>query len=64
MFENLTVNMTSSSQSEPVEVTDEEPWARQLDLQGEKRFELREPPTEDKVCRSTWVVKIIPNPFL
>ena len=46
MFENLTVNMTSSSQLEPAEATDEEPWAQQLDLQWEKRFELRDPPTE------------------
>ena len=51
MFENLTVNMTSSSQLEPAEATDEEPWAQQLDLQWEKRFELREPPTEDKVIQ-------------
>ena len=49
--ENLTVNMTSSSQLEPVEATDEEPWVQQLDLQWEKRFELREPPTEDKVMQ-------------
>ena len=28
MFENLTVNMTSSSQLEPAEATDEEPWAQ------------------------------------
>ena len=64
MFENLTVNMTSSSQLEPAEATDEEPWAQQLELQCEKRFELREPPTEDKVMRSTWVVKITLNPSL
>jgi len=32
MFENLTINMTSSSQLEHVEATDEEPWAQQLDL--------------------------------
>ena len=51
MFENLTANMTSSSQLEPAEATDEEPWAQQLDLQWEKRFELREPPTEDKVMQ-------------
>ena len=51
MFENLTVNMTSSSQLEPAEANDEEPWAQQLDLQWEKRFELREPPTEDKVMQ-------------
>ena len=52
MFENLTVNMTSSNQLEPAEVTDGEPWAQQLDLQWEKRFELREPPTED--ARTTY----------
>ena len=51
MFENLTVNMTSSGQLEPAEATDEEPWAQQLDLQWEKRFEQREPPTEDKVIQ-------------
>jgi len=33
MVENLTVNMTSSSQLELTETTDEEPWAQQLDLQ-------------------------------
>ena len=43
--------MTSSSQLEPAEATDEEPWAQQLDLQWEKRFELRDPPTEDKVMQ-------------
>ena len=48
MFENLTVNMASSSQLKPVKATDEEPWALQLDLQWEKRFEQREPTTEDK----------------
>jgi len=32
MFENLTINMTSSSQLKPAEATDEEPWAQQLDL--------------------------------
>jgi len=36
MFENLTVNMTSSSQLEPAEATDVEPWAQQLDFQWEK----------------------------
>ena len=39
MFENLTVNMTSSSQLEPAKATDVEPWAQQLDFQWEKRFE-------------------------
>ena len=28
MFENLTVNMTSSSQVEPAKATDIEPWAQ------------------------------------
>ena len=36
VFKELTVNMTSSSQLEPMETTDEEPWAQQLDLQWEK----------------------------
>ena len=51
MFKNLTVNMTSSSQLEPAEATDVEPWTQQLDFQWEKRFEQREPPTEDKVIQ-------------
>ena len=51
MFKDLTVNITSSSQLEPAEATDEEPWAQQLNIQWEKRFELREPPTEDKVMQ-------------
>jgi len=51
MFKGLTVNMTSSRQLDPVEAVDEEPWAQQLNLQWEKRFELREPPTEDQVMQ-------------
>ena len=51
VFKELTVNMNSSSQLEPAEVIDEEPWAQQLDLQWKKRFEQREPPTEDKVIQ-------------
>ena len=51
LFKELTVNMTSGSQLEPTEATDEEPWAQQLDFQWEKRFEQREPPTEDKVTQ-------------
>ena len=43
--------MTSSSQLEPAEVTDVEPWAQQLDFQWEKRFEQRELPIEDKVIQ-------------
>jgi len=42
MFENLTVNMTSSSQLELAEATDVEPWAQQLDFQWKKRFEQRD----------------------
>ena len=33
MFKNLTVNMTSSSQLEPAEAIDVEPWTQQLDFQ-------------------------------
>jgi len=51
MFKNLTVNMTLSSQLEPVERTDVEPWAQQLDFQWEKRFEQRELLTEDMVIQ-------------
>ena len=36
---------------EPAEAIDKKPWAQQLDLQWEKRFEQREPPTEDKVIQ-------------
>jgi len=32
VFKELTINMTSSSQLEPAEVIDEEPWTQQLDL--------------------------------
>jgi len=64
MFDNLTINMTSSSQLEPAEVTGEEPWAQQLDLQWEKRFELYEPPLKTRWCKSTLVVKITLNSSL
>ena len=63
MFENLTANMTSSSQLEPAEATDEEPWAQQLDLQWEKRFELRKPPTEDKVMQVNLGNQNYPKPI-
>jgi len=33
MFENLSINMTSSSQLEPAKAIDVEPWAQQLDFQ-------------------------------
>jgi len=32
MFESLSLNMTSSSQLEPVKATDVEPWAQQLNF--------------------------------
>ena len=51
MFENLTINMTTTSQLEPTKVTNEEPWAQQFDFQWEKRFKQREPPTEDKMIQ-------------
>jgi len=67
LFKNLSVNMILISQLEPgeaIEIFDTEPWAQQQDFQWEKRFEHREPPTEDKVFRLTWVVKITLNPYL
>jgi len=63
MFENLTVNMTSSNQLEPTEATDEEPWAQQLDLQWEKWFEQRELPTEDKVIQVNLGSRDHPKPI-
>ena len=36
---------------EAIEMFDTEPWAQQLDLQWEKRFEQREPPTKDRVIQ-------------
>jgi len=36
---------------EAIETFDAEPWAQQLDFQWEKRFEQREPPTEDRVIQ-------------
>ena len=46
--------MISTSQVEPEEDIgpfDTDLWAQQLDLQWEKRFEQRDPPTEDKVIQ-------------
>ena len=63
MFENLTVNMTSSSQLEPAEATDVEPWAQQLDFQWEKWFEQREPPTEDMVIQVNFSIQDHPKPI-
>ena len=46
--------MISTSQVEPEEIIgpfDTDPRAQQLDLQWEKRFEQRYPPTEDRVIQ-------------
>ena len=46
--------MTSINQLEPgeaIETFDAERWAQQLDFQWKKRFEQREPPTEDRVIQ-------------
>ena len=46
--------MASTSQVKPkkdIELFDVNLWAQQLDLQWEKRFEQRDPPTEDKVIQ-------------
>ena len=46
--------MTSNSQVEPeedIEPFDTDPWPQQLDLQWEKCFEQRDPPTKDKVIQ-------------
>ena len=51
MFENLSVNMTSSNHLEPAKAMDIEPWAQQLDFQWEKWFKQREQPTENKVIK-------------
>jgi len=53
-FKKLFVNIISTSQVEPEE--DIEPfntdlWDQQFDLQWEKHFEQRNPPTEDKVIQ-------------
>ena len=52
VFKKLFVDMTYISQTkqdEDIKPFDADPWAQQLDLQWEKCFEQREPPTEDKV---------------
>jgi len=54
LFKNLSVNMTSVDQlehEEAIETFDAEPWAQQLDLQWEERFEQREPSTKDRVIQ-------------
>ena len=55
--------MTSSSQLELAEAIDIEPWAQQLDLQWEKRFEQREPPTEDKMIQVNLGSRDQPKPI-
>jgi len=54
IFKNLFTNMTSITQvkqDEDIVPFDIGPWAQQLNLQWEKHFEQREPPTEDKVIQ-------------
>ena len=54
-FKKLVVNMRSTIQVESevdIEPFDTDPWAQQLGLQWEKRFEQRDPPTKDKVIQS------------
>ena len=46
--------MTSTSQvklEEDIEPFDTDPWAQQLNLQWEKRFEQHDHPIEDKVIQ-------------
>jgi len=53
-FKKLFVNMITTSQVKPeedIEPFDTDPWAQQLDLQWEKRFEQHDPPTENKVIQ-------------
>jgi len=53
-FKKLFANMTSTSQverEEDIEPFEIYPWAQQLDLQWEKRFEQCDPLTEDKVIQ-------------
>jgi len=47
LFKNLSINMTAINQlkhEEAIETFETEPWAQQLDLHWEKRFEQHEPP--------------------
>jgi len=43
--------ISQAEQDNDIEPFDVDPWAQQLDLQWEKRFEQREPSTEDKVIQ-------------
>jgi len=54
LFKNLSVNITSINHlghEEAIETFEIEPWAQQLDLHWEKRFEQHEPPTEDRIIQ-------------
>jgi len=42
-------SINQTEQDEDIEPLDADPWAQQLDLQWEKHFEQREPPTGDTV---------------
>ena len=45
------MSISQVEQDESIEPFDTDPWTQQLDFQWEKRFEQREPPTEDKVIQ-------------
>jgi len=65
LLKNLFVNTTSIDQlehEEAIKTFDAEPWAQQLDLQWEKRFEQSDPPTEDRVIQVNLASQIILNP--
>jgi len=54
VFKNFFANITSISQAEydeDTELFNTDPWAQKLDLHWKKRFEQREPSTEDKVVQ-------------
>jgi len=45
------ISTSQVEQEKDIETFDTDLWAQQLDLQWEKRFEQREPSTEDKVIQ-------------
>ena len=54
LFKNLSINMTAINQlkhEEAIETFETEPWAQQLDLHWEKRFEQHELPIENRVIQ-------------
>jgi len=66
LFKDLFVNITSIDQlehEEAIEIFDIEPWAQQLNFQWEKRYEQREPPTEDKIIQVDVGTRDHPEPI-